>query len=55
MQTHSHHELGETPVLDIGGDDADLAEAGGDPGESENAGTVDAVVVGNKYAQFHPE
>ena len=54
-RTRGGDGLAHGRLLDIGGDDADLAEAGGDPGESENAGAVDAVVVGNKYAQFHPE
>ena len=43
------------PYTRIGRDDAHLTEAGGDPGEGEDARAVDAVVVGNKYAQFHPE
>ena len=42
-------------LLDVGGDDAHFAEARSDFGEREDAGAVDAVVVRNKDARFHPD
>ena len=40
-------------LLDVGSDDADLAETGSDLREAGDAGTVDTVVVGNEDAQLH--
>src|SRR5437764_11672443 len=40
-------------LLDIRCDNAHLAETGGDFGERGDAGTVNAVVVTDKDAQFH--